>query len=93
MEPTYDYLLAKGYIKVARALLPMFHKTLLNHFGENNILIAPVKDLIRITAKLTDTRKNSKVPITPPYAAYILDYLRATVLCSSFDEMVEVLRK
>ena len=56
-------------------------------FGNNpvwRIALAPVKDLQRCVAKFADYK--------PPCAAYICDYLRASILCSSFHEMVDGLR-
>jgi len=87
--PTYDDLLAKAYIKVASVLKPTFHKTLLDTFGGSNVLIAPIKELRRIKAKLEEYKTTAQ----PPYAACVCDFLRATVLCDTLTEMVEVLNK
>jgi len=89
-NPSYDDLLAHAYIKVAHALLPTFRGALCDTFGKNKVLIAPIKELRRCKAKL-DELKAGGTP--PPYAAGLGDFLRATVLCSSFVEMLDVLEK
>ena len=90
VTPTYDDLLAKGYIKVAHILKPSFHAKLLELFGEAHILIAPIKELRRVKAKLMEYKMEGA---QPPYAACICDYLRATVLCASLSDMLVVLNK
>ena len=89
IKPTYDDLLAKAYIKLAHALLRIFLELLIETFGVDNVLIAPIKELMRCKAKLNEIKEapNSK----PPYASKIGDYLRATVLCSSLEGMVTAL--
>lgn len=47
VKPMYDDLLAKGYIKVAHALKPTFHRVLLDLFGTDRVKIAPIKELRR----------------------------------------------
>ena len=88
VKPTYDDLLAKGYIKIAKILLHCFHGILLQAFGENRILIAPIKELRRVKAKLMEYKEKGA---QPPYAACVCDFLRATVLCKSLDDMVDTL--
>ena len=61
-----------------------FYQGLLDMFGKDAVLIAPVKDLRRCKAKLDDYKKSGA---PAPYAANICDFLRATILCSTFDEM------
>jgi len=92
-KPSFDDLLAKGYIKVARVLKNAFHRHLLATFAATlyKILIAPIKELHRCKAKLDEIKQSNEAQ--PPYAAYLCDYLRATVLCQSIPEMVDVLKK
>lgn len=95
-NPTFDDLLAKGYIKVAHALKRSFAEKLISKFGEKSVLIAPIKDLRRCKAKLTEIKgecEKKEPPEPPPYASRLMDFLRATVLCDSIPEMVEVLEK
>lgn len=47
VSPKFDDLLAKGYIKVAHQLLKQYRDCLHNTFGEDSVLIAPIKDLRR----------------------------------------------
>jgi len=89
-KPTYDDLLAKGYIKVAHALKKTFHSKLSFVFGSDNVLFAPIKELQRCKAKLNEYKKEGA---SPPYAACVCDYLRATVLCHTLSDMVTVLEK
>lgn len=62
-----------------------------NNGGKERIKMAPIKELRRCQAKLKEaaTIKGNK----PPFAATLCDYLRATVLCDSMDEMMESLVK
>ena len=59
-------------------------------FGEDKILVAPIKELRRVKAKLNEY-KDAKA--LPPYAACICDYLRATVLSDTFAGMFDVLER
>ena len=88
LKPTYDDLLAKGYIKLAKALKEIFHNQLSLAFGDSHILVAPIKELQRCKAKLEEYMRSG---VSSPYAAWVCDYLRATVLCSSLQGMVEAL--
>jgi ankyrin repeat protein len=85
-NPTHEVLLANGYLKVAQLLLPTFHSTLLKAFGSEKIIIAAIKQLRRIKMKMEEY-KNNGAP--SPYAACVCDYLRATILCSSLEEVVD----
>jgi hypothetical protein len=62
ITPTYGDLLAKGYIKVAHALKPLFHTKLLNTFGEANILVAPIKELRRVSTVCVLLIKSKFIP-------------------------------
>ena len=86
INPTHEVLLANGYLKVAQLLLPTFHSTLLKAFGSEKIIIAAIKQLRRIKMKMEEY-KNNGAP--SPYAACVCDYLRATILCSSLEEVVD----
>jgi len=87
-RPTYDDLLAKGYIKVAKALKELFHSQLLLWFKSENTKIAPVKELGRCKAKLGEYKREGKCA---PYASWLCDYLRATILCETLPGMVNTL--
>lgn len=84
--PTYDDLLCKGYIKAAHALKELFYKQLIAIFGAKKIKIAPIKELQRCKSKLDEykTQKDN----SPPYSAYLCDYLRASVLCQTLEEVI-----
>jgi len=86
-NPTRDELLAIGYIKVASALLPSFRDGLYHLFGSNQVMMGSIKRLARCKAKCTD------YPFPGSPAAYICDYLRATVVCASLQDMVSALEK
>ena len=88
LNPTYDDLLAKGYIKMGQAIIAEFSSRLISVFGINFVKIAPIKELQRCKAKLTEYKHSG---VSAPYAAWVCDYLRATVLCESLDEMATVL--
>jgi len=87
-SPTYDDLLAKGYIKVAHALKPHFQNKLRETFGPKRLLFAPIKELQRCKAKIDEYKSEGA---KPPYAACVCDFLRATVLCFSLADMVGAL--
>lgn len=89
IKPTYDDLLAKAYIKVAYALKNGFTRLLLSVFSADQVLIAPIKELMRCKAKLNEIK--AAVGSKAPYASKICDYLRATVLCESLEGMVTAL--
>lgn len=86
LNPTYNDLLIKGYIKVAHVLRPEFVRKLQKAFGER-IKVAPVKLFARCQPKALE----ASIKGPPPYAPYLVDFLRGTVLCSSVEEMVTTL--
>jgi len=90
ITPTYDDLLAKVYIKIAQILKAIFHHALNSTFGSDKVLVAPIKELQRCKAKIAEYKVDGN---SAPYSAYVCDYLRATILCASLSEMVEVLDK
>ena len=80
-------MLAVAYIKIAQLLLIPFNIKLRVAFANLpsvKITVVPVKNLQAYKAKFADYKLR-------PRAAYICDYLRASVLCSTLVEMVDVL--
>lgn len=61
---------------------------MVNIFREENIKVAPIKRLERCRAKLQEFKRNGP----PPYASYIVDYLRAAVFCQTVEEMLDSLK-
>jgi hypothetical protein len=91
-EPTYEDLLAKGYIKVARALKELFHAQLIAApFNIEDIKMAPIKELQRCRSKLQEYKQEEGK--TGPFAAWVGDYLRATILCPSLEGMLAALQR
>lgn len=78
----------KGYIKVAHALLPSFLQILRHEcfFGKDRIKIAPIKSFERCRMKVSEFQYHEL-----PAAAYICDYLRATVLCDTIPVLESTL--
>ena len=71
---------------MGQSLLSTFSSKLNAAFAGNSavkVAVASVKDLQRCIAKFADYK--------PPYASYICDYLRASILCKSFSDIVSVL--
>lgn len=68
--------------------MPSFVQGLHSVFGKERVKIAPVKQLERSRVKVMEAREQGP----PPYASYLCDYLRATVLCQRIEDMVSVLQ-
>ena len=76
---------------MAHALSVIFALLLIQQFGEDKVLIAPIKELLRCKAKLNEIK--AAPGSHAPYASKICDYMRASVLCNFIEEMVDVLEK
>jgi len=71
IEPTYDDLFAKALIKLAQVLKNHFARLLYARFGQNRVLIAPIKELFRCKAKLNEIKAAQGIYITYYYCGVV----------------------